>query len=184
MAIDSKGRLIGANQRQSPHQDERPANTEPNLLVLHNISLPPGCFDGEDIDGLFMGMLDCKKHGFYKALEGLRVSAHVVIRRSGALTQYVPFSMRAWHAGLSVFQGQTRCNDFSIGVELEGTDDSGFTDQQYKSLILLSRNLMKRYPQITLGRIVGHCDIAPGRKTDPGFGFDWGRYRSSLMETN
>lgn len=182
MEIDSQGWLSAVTQRPSPHQDERPANTEPDLLVIHNISLPPGCFSGEDIDALFMGVLDCSKHDFYQDLIGLRVSAHCLIRRDGSLTQYVPFSRRAWHAGRSVFQGRTCCNDFSIGIEMEGTDNSGFTCHQYNSLILLSHCLMRRYPQITLSHIVGHCDIAPGRKTDPGFGFDWAHFRATLMD--
>lgn len=184
MEIDEQGWLIGEQHRKSPHQDERPPGSEPELLVIHNISLPPGEFTGDDVDALFMGTLNCEKHAFYRDLEGLKVSAHCVIRRDGLLTQYVSFSQRAWHAGLSAFQGRTRCNDFSIGIELEGTDDSGFTDEQYNRLILLSDCLMRRYPKITLGRIVGHCDIAPGRKTDPGLGFDWAKYRASIMDIN
>lgn len=170
---------------QSPHFDERPfdAMLQPNnidLLVIHNISLPPSQFGTSGIRDLFTGNLDPQAHPFYKEIAGLRVSAHCVIYRTGEIEQFVPFEKRAWHAGLSSFQGRRRCNDFSIGIELEGTDTLPFTDAQYESLKSLSEFIIKRYPRITLGRIVGHNDIAPGRKTDPGEAFDWPRYRTSL----
>ncbi|MCM2678798.1 1,6-anhydro-N-acetylmuramyl-L-alanine amidase AmpD [Echinimonas agarilytica] len=184
MQLDQEYRLRDVVQRPSPHFDARPLGTEPNLLVIHNISLPPGCFDGDDIDHLFMGTLDCASHDFYHELVNVRVSAHCVIRRDGSIRQYVPFNLRAWHAGSSSFQGKTACNDFSIGIELEGTDQSGFTSDQYQRLIAVTRTLMDCYPGITLGSIVGHSDIAHGRKTDPGFGFDWCMFRTLLTDTD
>lgn len=184
MTINAENCLISAWQRPSPHWDERPLGVEPRLLVIHNISLPAGCFTGNDIDDLFMGQLDCHKREDYLSLQGLRVSAHCLIRRDGQMIQYVPFHRRAWHAGVSCFQGQSGCNDFSIGIELEGTDTSGFTSKQYQALNFITQSLMERYPQITLGSIVGHSDIAPGRKTDPGIGFDWPRFRSFIMDAD
>lgn len=168
----------------SPHFDERPDENDISLLVIHNISLPPGKFGSGDITQFFMGNLDSKKHAFYQKIEGVRVSAHCVIERTGAVNQFVDFKHRAWHAGLSSFQGRQRCNDFSIGIELEGSDYQAFTDKQYTSLNILTKFITAHYPKISLGRIVGHSDIAPGRKTDPGPYFDWGRYRSSLQLRN
>lgn len=182
MEINEQHLLQGVSYRHSPHVDGRPEGEVPSLLVLHNISLPPGCFSGDDVDALFMGTLDCEKRTDYHELKGLRVSAHCLVRRDGTITQYVPFNQRAWHAGVSVFQGRKRCNDFSIGIEIEGTDDSGYTPEQYQSVTLLVHALMQYYPKITLGRIVGHQDIAPGRKTDPGFGFNWPSFRAALMD--
>ncbi len=167
-------------QLSSPHCDERPEGETISLLVIHNISLPPGQFGGEDVEQLFMGTLDCDRHPFYAQLRGLRVSSHLFIRRDGEVLQFVPYQRRAWHAGVSRMQGRERCNDFSIGIELEGTDHQPYTDAQYLALAAVSRDIMRRFPAITLGRIVGHNDIAPGRKTDPGPAFDWPRFRQLL----
>ncbi|KXJ59119.1 MAG: N-acetyl-anhydromuranmyl-L-alanine amidase [Alteromonas sp. Nap_26] len=168
-----------------PHYDDRPCasgecSDNVDLLVIHNISLPPSQFGTSGIRDLFTGKLNPDAHPFYKTIAGLRVSAHCVIYRTGQIEQFVPFDKRAWHAGLSCFQGRSRCNDFSIGIELEGTDTLPYTDVQYDALTLLSEFIINRYPRISLGRIVGHNDIAPGRKTDPGVAFDWARYRTSL----
>ncbi|GGW94006.1 1,6-anhydro-N-acetylmuramyl-L-alanine amidase AmpD [Alteromonas halophila] len=171
-----------ARRIHSTHFDERPDPADISLLVIHNISLPPGEFGGTAIRDLFTGQLDCSAHPFYEQLQGVRVSAHCVIYRNGSIEQYVPFTARAWHAGLSSFQGRSRCNDYAIGIELEGTDCDSYTDKQYQSLIALSQDIQAQYPAITLGRIVGHSDIAPGRKTDPGPAFDWSRYRQALAQ--
>lgn len=168
----------------SPHYNQRPDEGDVSLLVIHNISLPPGqfCEQGSQsyITDLFMGRLDTSKHPFFAQLAGLEVSAHCLICRSGEVIQYVPFHLRAWHAGVSVYQGRKGCNDFSVGIELEGTDDQPYTDLQYDKLVEITRLLMSHYPRITPSRIVGHNDIAPGRKSDPGVAFDWARYRSAL----
>ncbi|GLP97461.1 1,6-anhydro-N-acetylmuramyl-L-alanine amidase AmpD [Paraferrimonas sedimenticola] len=168
-------------QRPSPHFDLRPDITDISLLVLHNISLPAGQFGQPYIDKLFMGCIqeDCPAE--LEELIGLRVSAHLFINREGLITQYVDMHSRAWHAGVSSFQGRERCNDFSIGIELEGTDDSGYSDEQYQALHKVSLYILETYPKITLDRIVGHEHIAPGRKTDPGPGFDWTGYRQRLV---
>ena len=163
--------------RRSPHFDERPEGEKVSLLVIHNISLPPGEFGGDWIDDLFMGTLDPEAHPFFKEIEGLRVSSHFLIRRDGSLIQYVPADKRAWHAGASSWKGRERCNDFSIGVELEGADDVPFAEPQYETLIRLTRQLQMRYGKLDLA---GHSDIAPGRKTDPGPWFEWERYKAAL----
>ena len=155
---------------------------EISLLVIHCISLPAGQFGTAYIDDLFMGILDCAADSSFASLENVRVSAHCVVFRDGSVRQYVPFHLRAWHAGLSEFDGQQNCNDFSIGIELEGTETVPYTDAQYRSLELLTRQLMQDFPAITLERIVGHQQIAPGRKTDPGPSFDWPRFQSALKE--
>ncbi len=171
-------------QRSSPHCDARPAGETISLLVIHNISLPAGEFarvpEHSYVDALFMGTLDCRAHPSFVDLNGVRVSAHCVIWRDGTVFQYVPFAKRAWHAGISQFAGRERCNDFSIGIELEGTDNLPYTEQQYQSLIQLTFFLCQQYPAITPDRITGHSDIAPGRKTDPGIAFDWMRYLSAI----
>ncbi|BFT29484.1 1,6-anhydro-N-acetylmuramyl-L-alanine amidase AmpD [Alteromonas sp. D210916BOD_24] len=164
----------------SPHYDARPESESIDLLVIHNISLPPSQFGTSGIRDLFTGKLDPDGHPFYKEIAGLRVSAHCVIYRTGEIEQFVPFEHRAWHAGVSCFQGRHRCNDYSIGIELEGTDSLPYTDAQYDALKQVCEFIIKRYPRITLGRIVGHNDIAPGRKTDPGHAFDWARFRTGL----
>ena len=148
-----------------------------SLLVIHNISLPPGDFGGTAIDDLFMGCLDPDAHPYYRDLEGVRVSAHYLIRRDGTLIQYVDPDKRAWHAGVSSWKGRERCNDFSIGVELEGADDVPFTEHQYATLASLTKDLFARFGTLD---IAGHSDIAPGRKTDPGPWFDWERYRAVI----
>ena len=179
MSIESH-RLISASFVESPNQSARPAEALISLLVIHNISLPPGEFGGDSITQLFCNTLNCSAHPYFRALEGLRVSAHVLIRRDGDIMQFVPFDRKAWHAGESSFQGIENCNDFSIGVELEGTDHDPFTDSQYTALTQVTRDLLAAYPGLTEARIVGHSDVAPGRKSDPGPCFDWKRYRRSL----
>jgi AmpD protein len=164
-------------QRSSPHCDERPEGERVTLLVIHNISLPPGEFGGDWIDALFMGTLDTGAHPYFAQLEGLRVSSHFLIRRDGTVVQYVPTQKRAWHAGVSSWKGREKCNDFSIGVELEGADDVPFAEPQYESLANLVRMLRLRYGDI---EFAGHSDIAPDRKTDPGPWFDWPRFRASV----
>lgn len=174
------GWLTGRNIRRidSPNHDDRPAGEGISLLVIHNISLPPGKFGGCHIDELFTNCLDPRAHPFFASIAGARVSAHVLINRQGQVTQYVPFSQRAWHAGQSTFQGRERCNDFSIGIELEGTDTKPYTRVQYERLVSVTRQILLAYPAIKPENIVGHADIAPGRKTDPGASFDWTRYRN------
>lgn len=165
---------------QSPFYNERPADTEISLLVIHCISLPEGVYGGKQIKQLFTGCLDCNEHPSFESLVGVQVSAHCVIRRDGNIEQYVPFDKRAWHAGFSSFNGVEGCNDFSIGIELEGTDKSEYTSQQYQSLARLTNSILKKYPGITKQCIKAHSDIAPGRKTDPGVCFDWEFYFSLL----
>ncbi|HUQ27272.1 MAG TPA: 1,6-anhydro-N-acetylmuramyl-L-alanine amidase AmpD [Usitatibacter sp.] len=164
-------------KRASPHFDDRPADVRPSLLVIHNISLPPGEYDGPYIDDLFMGRLDAEVHPYFRDIAGLKVSAHYLIRRDGTLIQYVDPAKRAWHAGVSSWKGCERCNDFSIGVELEGSDDVPFAEPQYETLVQLTKDLFAQYGELD---IAGHSDIAPQRKTDPGPWFDWGRFRAAL----
>ena len=179
--IDTATGLVrGVRQVLSPHCDARPAGTVPELLVIHGISLPPGQFGGPWIDQLFSGNLRPDAHPAFLDLAGLRVSAHVIIRRDGTLTQYVPFGMRAWHAGRSQYQGRGACNDFSIGIELEGTDTTPYTEAQYESLTVLAAALLAAYPTLSAQRIAGHSDIAPDRKSDPGPAFEWARWRRML----
>lgn len=178
-----QGWLQQARKLPSPHCNVRPAGaTSPDisLLVIHNISLPPGQFGVGYIDDLFLGQLNPAQHPFFEDIYQLQVSAHYLIARDGQITQYVANHQRAWHAGVSSFQGRGNCNDYSLGIELQGTDDLPYTHAQYQCLSGLTRALQQVYPAITLGRIVGHNDIAPGRKTDPGSAFDWGRFRQSL----
>lgn len=182
-AIDAAtGLIAGVRQVLSMHCDERPAGTLPTLLVVHGISLPPNEFGGPWIDRLFTGTLPWDVHPYFKQIEGLRASAHALIRRDGQIVQYVPFQMRAWHAGQSEYQGRAGCNDFSIGVELEGADDTPYTDPQYQQLAALAAALLQAYPSLSPQAIVGHSEIAPGRKTDPGPSFDWGRLRTLLTQ--
>lgn len=166
----------------SPNCDARPDPDDISLLVVHGISLPPGQYGGPHVDALFRNCLDPAAHPYFATLQGLRVSAHLLIRRDGAITQYVPFDQRAWHAGASAFAGRAACNDYSIGVELEGTDDDPYTGAQYQALGQVARALLRAYPRLNPQRIVGHSDIAPGRKTDPGPVFDWPRLRAALQE--
>ncbi|PXW89861.1 AmpD protein [Nitrosomonas sp. Nm84] len=177
MQIDAAGLLDTAQFIASPNFDERPAGTHISLLVIHNISLPPNEFGGNGVLELFTNQIDPYAHPYYQSLQGLKVSAHFFIRRDGLIIQFVPCNMRAWHAGVSSWQGKERCNDFSIGIELEGSDTMPFTDAQYAMLIAVTQCLCSRYP---IQHIVGHADIAPGRKTDPGPRFDWQKYASSL----
>ncbi|MBL4647664.1 MAG: 1,6-anhydro-N-acetylmuramyl-L-alanine amidase AmpD [Gammaproteobacteria bacterium] len=164
----------------SPNHNQRPSGTKVDLLVIHNISLPPGEFGGDGISQCFTNQLNANEHPYYAEIIDLRVSAHALIRRDGTVMQYVPFHRRAWHAGISSFQGRENCNDFSIGIELEGNDALPYEFIQYQQLIILTKALLSVYPCIALNRIVGHSDIAPGRKTDPGSSFDWPRYRQGI----
>jgi AmpD protein len=177
MIADANGRVDAARYVASGNCDERPPGEAITLLVIHNISLPPGEFGGDGIERLFTNQLDCAAHPYYRALAGLRVSAHFLIRRTGELLQFVPCTKRAWHAGVSTWCGRSGCNDFSIGIELEGTDDLPYTEPQYRVLAELARALQSAYP---ITAIAGHRDIAPARKTDPGASFDWPRFRSSI----
>ncbi len=180
MTLDSTGWLCGVRRVASPNWDERPPGCAIDTLVIHNISLPPGQFGGPHVDELFCNRIDSQAHPAFAKLSGLRVSAHALINRGGQITQYVSFSKRAWHAGESCWQGRKNFNDFSIGIELEGTDRASYTDAQYTALTQLSLVLMTRWPDICPQRIVGHADIAPERKTDPGAAFQWGRFRREL----
>lgn len=168
-------RLDGATFIPSPNHDERKAMDDISLIVIHGITLPPHQFGGEGITQLFTNRLDAAEHPYYAGIAHLRVSAHVLIRRTGEVIQYVPFDKRAWHAGESSYQGRKVCNDFSIGIELEGTDDSPYEDIQYVRLNAVIEALLATYPALSRERITGHEHIAPGRKTDPGPCFDWAR---------
>ncbi len=181
MKVDTgTGLLDTAHQVASPNHDARPAPGAIDLLVIHGISLPPGEFGGPHIDALFTNTLDPDHHPYFRAIQGMRVSSHALVRRDGAIIQYVPFHRRAWHAGESCFDNRSRCNDFSIGIELEGSDDVPYTGVQYAALAELVQALIRTYPALGLERIVGHSDIAPGRKTDPGPAFDWAHLRTLL----
>ncbi len=168
--------LPQARQVPSPNWDERPPDTQVDLLVIHGVSLPPGEFGGPWIDALFQNRLDPGAHPYFGPIAGLKLSSHLLIRRDGELIQYVALTKRAWHAGVSAFQGRERCNDFSIGIELEGTDDIPYAPAQYQVLADTSRAIMAFFPAIIPQRIVGHSHIAPTRKTDPGQAFDWGLF--------
>ncbi|EKD71635.1 MAG: hypothetical protein ACD_46C00139G0003 [uncultured bacterium] len=182
MTINSQTGLLGSViYKSSPYCDERPMNTEIDLIVIHGISLPPGEFGTNAIEDFFCGRLDSTAHPYFAEIAALHVSAHLLIKRTGEIIQFVPFSKRAWHAGESIFQGHTRCNDFSIGIELEGTDDVPYEKIQYHQLGKVIRSLRYTYPAITNDRIVGHADIAPGRKTDPGQTFDWAYLKGILL---
>lgn len=177
MMVDAAGRVDAARYLASPNCDERPPGEAVTLLVIHNISLPPGEFGGDGVVRLFTNELDDAAHPYYRTLAGVRVSAHFLIRRSGELLQFVPCAKRAWHAGESAWCGRSRCNDFSIGIELEGANDVPYAEPQYRVLAQLTRALQSAYP---IADIAGHCDIAPARKTDPGPSFDWPRFRSLI----
>jgi AmpD protein len=174
------GRALRVRQVLTDHFDARPAGVVPDLIIVHGISLPPADFGGPWIDRLFTGSLPPEVHPFFAAMAIGRVSAHALIRRDGEIVQYVPFGERAWHAGRSEYQGRQACNDFSVGVELEGTDDTPYEAAQYESLAALIRALLATYSTLSADRIVGHSDVAPGRKTDPGASFDWARLRASI----
>ena len=175
-----QGWVPGARQCRSPNWDQRPEGCDPELIVVHGISLPPGEFGGPWVDRLFLNRIDPEAHPFFSQLQGLAVSSHFLIRRDGELVQYVPCHGRAWHAGLSTWRGRSRCNDFSLGIELEGTDDIPYTAAQYRRLAGLIGLLRRAYPTIAADALAGHSDIAPGRKTDPGPVFDWAHLRSLL----
>jgi AmpD protein len=174
------GLLEGVRQVLSPHRDARPAGTAPELIVIHGISLPPGEFGGPWIERLFTGSLPPDAHPYFATIQGMRVSAHVLVRRDGELVQFVPFQLRAWHAGASVYQGREVCNDFSVGIEFEGEDATPYTPYQYDVAAATVRALLAAYPALSADRIVGHSDIAPGRKSDPGPAFDWPALRGRL----
>lgn len=171
----------GIGHCPSPNFNTRP-DGEISLLVIHNISLPPGQFGTGKVPELFQNTLRAEEHPYFEGICHLRVSAHFLIERDGTVTQFVSCLERAWHAGVSLFEGRENCNDFSLGIELEGTDDQPFTDAQYEALSALSGQLCRAYPAITAERICGHSDIAPGRKTDPGDYFEWPRFFAGLAE--
>lgn len=178
LTIDEAGWCRELRRAECTNFDARPEGIAIDLLVIHNISLPPGEFDGDHIEALFANRLDCDAHPYFDQLRGLRVSAHFLIRRDGSALQFVATNDRAWHAGLSNFHGRERCNDFSIGIELEGTDTDDFCDAQYASLASLTAALLRRHP---ISDVCGHEHIAPGRKTDPGPHFDWARFRADVF---
>jgi len=181
MGINQQTGLIeGVRYLPSPHADHRPDGMAIDLLVIHAISLPPNQFSGDAVEKFFTNQLDCTSHPFYEQIADMKVSAHLFIRRDGHLLQFVPFHRRAWHAGVSAFAGRTHCNDFSIGIELEGCGDLPFELIQYQQLLTVTNSVRDAYPNITKSRIVGHSDIAPGRKTDPGPHFDWDYYQGLL----
>lgn len=172
--------LIPACHIHSPNFDDRPNPDDINLIVIHCISLPPGEFGNGCIEDLFCNRLDPEAHPYFKDIHQLKVSSHLVITRTGDIMQYVPFDKRAWHAGQSCYQGRERCNDFSIGIELEGTETFAYTETQYRQLAKVVNALLKAYPGLSTERITGHSDIAPERKTDPGDSFDWKKLYSLL----
>ncbi len=172
--------MVPMRQLVSPHHNARPDGTEIDLVVLHAISLPPGRYGMGHVEALFTGQLDVAAHASFAELDGLRVSAHFVVDRSGVITQFVPVSRRAWHAGASAWEGRVGCNDYSIGIEMIGDELGSFSDAQYRETARLCRVLMGTCPGISTQRIVGHCDIAPGRKWDPGKQWDWVHFRHSL----
>lgn len=176
------GYLTAAVQCPSLNANLRPQGQSVSLLVIHNISLPPGQFGTGCVHAFFTNQLDASLDPYFQTIAGLQVSAHLFIERDGAVTQFVPFGARAWHAGVSSFHGVANCNDYSIGIELEGCDDIAYTDAQYDVLAKVSRQILAAYPQITPDRIVGHSQIAPGRKTDPGDAFDWDRFGQLLSD--
>ena len=181
MRLDpASGWCDGIRHCPSPNFNERPRG-EVSLLVIHNISLPPGQFGTGKVQQFFQNRLPINEHPYFADIAQLTVSAHFLIERDGGITQFVSCNQRAWHAGLSSFEGRENCNDFSLGIELEGTDDLPFTDVQYQALAALTRELLRAYPQMSAERIRGHSDIAPGRKTDPGPCFDWARMRADLQ---
>jgi AmpD protein len=174
------GLLGGARLVPSPNCDARPPGVEPDLIILHGISLPPGEFGGPWIDQLFTNRLPAGAHPYFDEIAALRVSAHVLVRRDGEAVQYVPFHQRAWHAGVSSWEGRERCNDYSIGIEIEGTDASPYEAAQYATVASLIVELCRAYPSLSIERVVGHSDVAPGRKSDPGIAFDWPRLRTEV----
>ncbi|MEZ5573694.1 MAG: 1,6-anhydro-N-acetylmuramyl-L-alanine amidase AmpD [Halioglobus sp.] len=175
-----RGWIAQARRVPSPNFGPRPISCVPELLVIHNISLPPRCYGGDCIERFFTNCLDWEAHPYFEEIRGVEVSAHLLIRRTGEMVQFVSFEERAWHAGLSNYHGRSNCNDFSIGIELEGVDDEPYEDAQYDALAAVTDLLLTHYRALSTQKIVGHSDIAPGRKTDPGPAFDWARYRLQL----
>ncbi len=173
MYIAEDGWIKNIRQCRSPNFDQRPQNELIRLIVIHCIALPPEHYGGNDIEAFFCNKLDASKHPFFEEIKDLKVSAHLLIKRTGELIQFVSFNDRAWHAGVSCYKGQERCNDFSIGIELEGSDKSPYTHEQYHVLNKVIGSLLETYPELTRDNIVGHNEIAPGRKTDPGDFFEW-----------
>jgi len=180
----TSGWLENVRHCPSPNYDQRPEQVDIDVLVIHSISLPPCEFGGGYIDDLFMNRLNPEAHPYFAGIADLRVSAHALIRRTGEVVQYVSFHDRAWHAGKSCFQGREVCNDFAIGIELEGCDDKAYTDEQYIVLTHITQLLQHAYPKITQSHIVGHCHIAPERKTDPGKWFEWQRFFKTLYHVD
>jgi len=176
-----QGWLSHCKRVESPNADKRPLDESISLLVIHNISLPPEQFGGPYIEQLFCNCLNPSEHPYFAQVHELKVSSHLLIDRQGTIVQFVDFDRRAWHAGVSEFKGRERCNDFSIGIELEGADHIAYTTTQYQALSQVTKLLINHYPEITPERIVGHSDIAPSRKTDPGPAFDWQLFRQSLL---
>ncbi len=174
------GLIRPGTQCPSPNQDDRPAGMEPELIIIHSISLPPGKFGGPQVQELFTNCLDWDAHPYFNEIRDLKVSAHLLIRRDGGLVQFVPIGRRAWHAGESSFRGRSCCNDYSIGIELEGDDETPYTDAQYSHLTAVITAIRECYPDITVRHIAGHCDVSPGRKSDPGPTFDWLRLYDGL----
>ena len=173
-------RLQDINFLESPNFNNRPVDEDISLLVIHSISLPPKKYNTDHIERFFLNELDFTSHSFYNKINGMKVSAHVLIKRNGEVIQFVPFNKRAWHAGVSSYKGKNDCNNFSIGIELEGSDDDIFEDIQYEKLSLITSLLITEYDLITKDNIKGHSDIAPERKTDPGVLFDWDRYLTNV----
>lgn len=173
-------RLQDINFLESPNFNDRPVDEDISLLVIHSISLPPKKYNTDHIERFFLNELDFSSHNFYKNIDGMKVSAHVLIKRNGEVIQFVPFNKRAWHAGVSSYKGKNDCNNFSIGIELEGSDDDIFEDIQYEQLSLITSLIIAEYDLITKDNIKGHSDIAPERKTDPGVLFDWDRYLTNV----
>lgn len=181
MAVNNENDWLAVADRVlSPNFNDRPEGAGISLLVIHNISLPPGQYGGGYIEQFFQNRLPVAEHEFFDSIKELQVSAHLLIERSGRVVQFVPLTKRAWHAGVSCHEGIENCNDFSIGIELEGTDHQSFTSEQYERLVAITKDIQSKFPAIKAGRIVGHSDIAPGRKTDPGPAFDWDRYLDKL----
>lgn len=184
MKVDTNtGVIEGSRQNPSPNHDNRPDDLQPSLIIIHNISLPPGEFGGNGIDELFTNNLNPEEHAFYAEICHLEVASHLLIRRDGEVVQYVPFHKRAFHAGASCYRGRERCNDFSIGIELEGSDYVPFATVQYEQLISIIKALCAAYPELSYNNITGHQHVAPGRKTDPGPFFDWKILSDKLLVT-
>ena len=179
-----QGLIRPAEQCPSPNQDDRPEGCEPELIIIHGISLPPGEFGGPFVEQLFTNRLDWEAHPYFAEIRGLKVSSHVFIQRDGSLIQFVPFSRRAWHAGASCYRDRKDCNDFSIGIELEGEDETPYTESQYEVLVKSIAALQATYTNLCARRIAGHCDVAPNRKSDPGPAFDWLRLYDGLSNNN